>query len=161
MKKLLVLLMMLAGFAGQSFAQDAVLDKKTDKLSLMKNAVKYATKADAYSAYCSDKPSSLASDYLDQFYLKKSVTIAQKDELASVMEQEVQAFVEMLQKDQPSCKDMEFMMGRLKVMRKLKDVSYLLNGIDPTTLPPDNIPELEQLILSKDPENSMSPASMQ
>ncbi len=136
-----------AVFAGQAFAQEAV--EPIDPMDLMKDAVKYATKADAYNAYCSEEPSSMASDYLDQFFLKESVTIAQKDELASVMEKEVQAFLDKIQKEQPKCDDLEFMMGRLEVMRKLKDASYLLNGVDPATLPKDNIPELEDLILPK------------
>jgi hypothetical protein len=138
------------GFASLAQAQEAV-----EPIDLMKRAVEYATKADAYSAYCSEEPSSMASDYLDKFYLDESVTIAQKDELASVMEKEVQAFVEKLRKDTPSCDDLEFMMGRLEAMRKLKDVSYLLNGVDPATLPKDNIPELEELMLHRDTEGSM------
>ncbi len=130
----------------------ALVDAKS--FELMKQAIKFATKADAYNAYCSDKPSSMASDYLDRFYLDDSVTIAQKDELAGVMEQEAKGFLEQLQKNKPSCKDLEFMVMRLEIMRKLKDVSYLLNGVDPATLPPDDIPELKDL-LSKKPKDFM------
>ena len=146
MKRLLVLLVSCVGLAGQAYAQG---EETPDRFTLMKQAVKYATKADSYSAYCSDEPSSMASNYLDSFFLEAGVTIAQKDELASIMEKEVQSFLARLKEDKPSCSDLEFMMGRLEIMRKLKDVSYLLNGVDPATLPPDNIPNLEDLMLPR------------
>jgi|GEM_PF-1881995 len=137
-------------FAGQLQAQE----EKT-RIDLMKMAVKYATKADAYNAYCSDEPSSMSSDYLDRFDLDESVTIAQKGALVDVMDKELQDFLAWLEKDHPSCEDLEFMMGRLEVMRKLKDASYLLNGVDPATLPKDNIPELEDLLLPKSADKVM------
>ena len=154
MKIFLFTCMALAGFTGQALAQGAVAEQQVDHMALMKTAVKYATIADAYNAYCSESPSTMASNYLDQFYLREDVTIVQKDELAGVMETEVNKFLANLQQNQPSCEDVEFMLGRLDAMRKLKDVSYLLNGVDPATIPDDDASELRDLLLSHDKKQS-------
>ncbi len=159
MRKYIGLLAVCAGvitFPPQGYAQEQQAPSKAEEhINLMKRAVKFATKADAYNAYCSESPSTLASNYLDQFYLDESVSIAQKDELATVMEKEVKVFVELIQKDKPSCENVDFMLGRLEAMRELKNVSYLLNGIDPATIPEDNIPELKELLLSHDAKEPM------
>ena len=128
-----------------------------DSFTLMKRAVEYATKADAYNAYCSD-PSSMASDYLDHFYTEEGVTTRQKEELAGVMEKEAQDFLAWLKKDEPVCTDLEFMMRHLEVMRKLRDVSYRLNGVDPATLPQDDIdiPNLDDLLPQRSGGESFS-----
>ncbi|MCK5374572.1 MAG: hypothetical protein KAJ40_04755 [Alphaproteobacteria bacterium] len=154
MRKLIGLCILLAGlmcFVKSGYAQDAQKDDipvVTDTYSLMRQAVEYATKADAYNAYCSE-PSSMASNFLDKFGQSQDITLEQKAALTLLMEQVVQNFSQWLGKDRPSCTDLEFMMGRLEVMSKLKDVSYLLNGVDPATLPEDNIPELKDLISEK------------
>ena len=149
-----LLLVDLVSFSGVVNAQEGT-EAVPDRYTQMKQAVEYATKGDAYNAYC-DKPSSMASDYLDRFFKEEGLTPQQKEALADVMEKEVRDFLAWLQKDQPSCEDLEFMMGRIEIMRKLRDVSYLLNGVDPATLPPDNIPELKDLLPSRSLDKALS-----
>lgn len=138
-----LLLFILVFMATPCHAQEA------DRYVLMKQAVEYSTKADAYNAYC-DEPSSLSSAFLDRFDVQDDLSVEQKGELVSIMEDTVQKFVRWFKKDSPDCKALNFMMGRLEVMRKLKDVSYLLNGVDLSSLPPDNIPELKDLMINKE-----------
>ncbi|MFP4097609.1 MAG: hypothetical protein ACLFP8_05850 [Alphaproteobacteria bacterium] len=126
-----------------------------DRFSLMQQAIEYSTKADAYNAYCSE-PSSMSSGFLDKFDLESDVTIEQKKVLVILMENVVKDFKQWLEEERPKCNDVEFMLGRLEVMRKLKDVSYLLNGVDPATLPEDNIPELRSMLLPKR-DDSLAP----
>ena len=156
MRKLIGLCVLFAGLMcfvmmGYCYAQNVQNDNipvATDTYGLMRQAVEYATKADAYNAYCSE-PSSMASNFLDKFDQSQDITLEQKAVLTLSMEQVVQDFSQWLKKDRPSCTDLEFMIGRLEVMHKLKDVSYLLNGVDPAILPEDNIPELKDLISEK------------
>lgn len=146
----------LAIYFATTFTVGQVLAQEQNRFEIMKQTVNYATKADSYNAYCNE-PSSMASDYLDRFYNDEVLSMSQKNELVGVMEEQVQNFLKWLKEKEPNCNDVAFMMGRLEVMRKLKDVSYIINGVDPASLPPDNIPELEKLLPQATSQNITPP----
>ena len=116
-----------------------------EDFSLMEEAVFYSAQADAYGAYC-NKESDLAQSFIDQFRDKKGISEEQEEGLTSrkgkVFEEQKGA----LEVQAQDCKNLDFMMARLEVMKQLKDVSYRLNGIDPETIPSPDIPKLDALI---------------
>ncbi len=119
---------------------------KPDEFTLMKQAVEYSTKADVYNAHCK-KPSNLADNFIKKFEEKRGLKGDKKLILLGIQDrykEETQNKIKGV-----GCKDLEFMMKRLEIMRHLKDVSYILNGVDPSTLPKDNIPEIEGLLPPK------------
>ena len=119
---------------------------KLDEFTLMKQAVEYSTKADVYNAHCK-KESSLADSFIEKFEEKRGLKGKKKATILGLQKkykEETQAIVKGV-----DCKDIEFMLKRLEIMRHLKDVSYILNGVDPSTIPEDNIPDLEGLLPPK------------
>lgn len=123
-----------------AFAEDI-----SDDLQLMNQAVGFAAQADTYNVYCG-KESNLAQDFIDKFKDNKRASEKELDLLAHVKDKNVQKTQDLIKTDGKGCKDIEFMLARLQVMRALKDVSYLLNGVKKEDIPQDNIPELEQLL---------------
>ncbi len=115
------------------------------KPDLMEQAVEYGAKADAYNAHC-DKESHLADSFIEKFIEKRGISSDKAQNLRDLRDKEAKATRFALAKDAKTCKDLEFMMVRLDVMRKLKDISYLLNGVDPATLPEDQFPNIEELL---------------
>lgn len=112
---------------------------------LMARAVIFATQADAYNAHCG-KESALAADFLDIFNEKEGVSEEERTALNTLHQTNKDDTIRNLEAEQKSCKDVQFMLKRLTIMRELKDASYRLNGVDPETLPQDFIPELEGLL---------------
>lgn len=131
-----------------SLAQQARAEKQgVDDLSLMKQVIEYAATADVYGAFC-DKPSSLADGFMGKF----NRSVKEKNDLLALKLKYGQETKAKLEKDGLTCKNLDFMMQRYEIMRKLKDASYLLNGVDPSTLPQQNIPDLEGLMPARDPK---------
>lgn len=126
-----------------------------DEYELMKQAVQYSAEADAQSAYC-DKESTMADDFIEKFEQKRNLTPAHKKELYILKDKNFNAVKDELTKEKTDCKDLKFMVKRLELMKKLKDVSYILNGVDPSTLPETNIPNLEELM----PPRSVDPSTL-
>lgn len=131
-----------------SFVGSAYAEKSLDDFSLMREAVEYSAKADAYNEYC-EQSSSMASDFIDKFEKRGALTPQQKQELIALQATQSKTELSSLQAEEVVCKDLQFMLKRLEVMRKLKDVSYLLNGVDPSTIPEKTIPNLEDLLPPK------------
>ena len=131
-----------------SMPANAAAQAKADDFELMKQAVEYSAQADVYNAHCKQE-SSLAKDFIDKFEEKRALSSQQKNELIALQAQHRLETENQIKETGEGCKGLEFMMRRLEVMRKLKDVSYLLNGVDPSTLPQDNIPDLEHLLPPK------------
>ena len=119
-----------------------------DDFALKKKAVVYAAQADAYGAHC-QKESDLAQGFIVRFREEKALTKAQDDDLSKVSLDNKNETISNLNKMGADCKDIEFMLKRLEIMRMLKDVSYLLNGVAPEDIPKDNIPALDELMPPK------------
>jgi len=119
---------------------------KIDEFMLMKQAVEYSTKADVYNAHCK-KESSLADSFIEKFEEKRGIKGSKKSILMVLQAKQRKETLDKVKG--VDCKDLEFMMKRLEIMRHLKDVSYILNGVDPSTIPEDNIPDLEGLLPAK------------
>lgn len=137
MKRILLLSLLVPTLA---FAADQPND-----YDLMKKAVAYSAKADAYNVYC-DKDSNLALRFIDKFVEKRNISEEHQAELHAINDSELKAIKDELQEEKPTCKNLDFMMKRFQVMRELKDVSYLLNGIDPKTAEDPDIPNIEDLL---------------
>lgn len=112
---------------------------------LMTQAVAYGAVADANNHYC-DKESDLSNSFINKFVETKKVSGDVADKLKALREQQYNKRLSSLKADAKPCEDLEFMMVRLDMMRKLKDISYRLNGVAEEDIPKDNIPALEHLM---------------
>ena len=137
------------------FPVNAHAQTDADEYTLMKQAVQYSAEADAQSAYC-DKESTMADDFIKKFEEKRNLTPAHKKELHALRDKDFNAATEELTKAKTDCKDLKFMVKRLELMKKLKNVSYILNGVDPSTLPEPDMPNLEELM----PPRTVDPATL-
>lgn len=114
-------------------------------MDLRQAAILYGAQADAFNIYC-EKDSALAQSLMTKFSKEESVS---EDDMAlfqEIKEASFSAAYQALKKVVPDCKNVDFMMGRLKLMQKLRDVSYRLNGVDPETVPQPEIPDIEELL---------------
>ncbi len=152
MKKICTLLCVFALFLPIA----AKAKPNADEFELMKQAIEHSAQADVYNAHC-DKNSTLADDFIQKFENKRGITDTQKSRLTAIKQQNVAMAQKVIEGASEGCKSLDFMMKRIDVMRKLKDVSYLLNGVDPATLPPDNIPNLEDLLPPRSKTNFPDP----
>lgn len=114
--------------------------------SLKKKAIVLSARADSYAAFC-EKESAMSDGYLARFREDKDVSEEQVTELASLLQTEKTQTMALLKSEGRGCKDLEFMLKKLEIMRELKDVSYLLNGVAEEDIPKDNIPNLDDLML--------------
>tara|TARA_R110001592_G_scaffold20926_22_gene84846 strand:- start:2338 stop:2889 length:552 start_codon:yes stop_codon:yes gene_type:complete len=146
MKKILTLLYLVALFLPA--AAHAKVDVHADEFGLMKQAVELSAKADVYNAYC-NKSSSFADDFIEKFEEAKGLGKGKVTTLRNLQAKSAKETAEALKSKNAQCKDLEFMMQRLEVMRDLKDVSYLLNGVDPSTLPQLDMPDIKALLPPK------------
>ena len=112
---------------------------------LMEQAVRYSSQADAYNVYCA-KESDLAGGFIQQLYENRDLSDEQWQNLLALKGKIFDITSASLKEKAQDCKALEFVMPRLDVMQKLKDVSYLLNGIDPKTLPAPETPNIEDLL---------------
>ncbi len=127
-------------------AQAAPPISEQDEPLLMIRSVLLSAKADAYAAYC-DKETALAKGFIAQFHDKRGLTEDQVSKFESLRSGIHGSTLKTLEDEGKDCQDLGLMMARFDVMQKLKDVSYLLNGIDPETLPKNpDIPNLEDLL---------------
>ncbi len=115
---------------------------------LMARAVAYSAVADANNFYC-DKPSDLAGSFIAKFVETQKVNENRAEQLKELKDSQYTKRLEKLKDDAKSCEDLEFMVVRLDTMRKLKDISYMLNGVAKEDIPPDNLPDLELLMPPK------------
>ncbi len=122
----------------------AMAGEKPD-FELMAKAVIYATQADAYNQYC-EKESEMALHFLEKFKTVKSTSEKEYNALETLYKNNKDETNRILNEKKTECKDVEFMIKRLTIMRQLKNISYMLNGVDPSTLPSDMMPELEGLL---------------
>jgi len=124
-----------------AFAEDSDFE-------LMARAVAFSAVADANNAYC-DKDSNLATSFISKFIETKRITDDQSKKLKSLRDEQYSARLDKLKTDAKTCEDLEFMVVQLDTMRKLKDVSYRLNGVAEEDIPPDNLPDLEHFMPPK------------
>lgn len=122
-----------------------VLAEESVDTELMTQAVAYSAVADANNFYC-EKHSNLSNDFIDKFVETKKVSGEGEVKLRELRDLQYKKRLETLKADEILCDDLEFMMIRLDMMRKLKDISYRLNGVPEEDIPPDNIPDLEGLM---------------
>ncbi len=118
-------------------AQEAQNDSE-----LMRKAVTYAAQSDAYNLYCENE-TALAQKFIDKLVESKRASEEQEKNLVSLMDKNKSETYQNLKNE---CKNVEFMLKRLEIMRALKNVSYLLNGVAPEDIPEDNIPNIEDLM---------------
>ncbi len=118
-----------------------------DDYALMERAVVHAARVDAYNAYC-ESESTLSEDFIVKFREARGISEVQVQALVALKESTYGAEEALLAEEGKGCKDVAFMLKRLEVMRELKDISYLLNGIDPETIPGPEIPDMEALLPS-------------
>ncbi len=148
MKRIIFSLIFSAFFIGGSlsFAEGKV---KGDA-ELMIEAVVYGAQADAFGVHCGDE-ATFADRFIQKFSERKDAT---EKVIAYLIELQLDNFTKMskvLESSEKDCKDLEVMMRRLEVMQKLKEVSYLLNGVDPKDIPKnDLLPELEGMLPNGD-----------
>lgn len=112
-------------------------------------AISLAAQADAMAAHCG-KPSTLAADYLKTFESQK-VEAAMMAGLKTLRTKTTAETKEKIEADKADCKNVDFLLKRLEVMRALKNVAYELNGVDPATVK-DNIPPVELLDPGRPPK---------
>ncbi len=123
-------------------------EEVTSGFALKEKAVAYAAQVDAYGLYC-EKEATLADHFLTRFREGKVLTVAQDKRLVAVRDKNKNDTSLKLKADAKECDDLEFMLKKLEIMRGLKDVSYLLNGVAQEDIPKDNIPALEALLPPK------------
>jgi len=111
----------------------------------MIGAVHYAAQADAYATYC-EKETTLSDGFIEKFKEKRGLSDQQLKGLNTLKTVRKTETFDALQELEKDCKDTEFMLARLELMKSLKDVSYQLNGVDPETLPEPDLPSLEELL---------------
>lgn len=126
----------------------SALAEEASDFELMARAVAYSAVADANNAYC-EKQSDLANSFIDKFIETKRVDAEQTESLKALRDEQYSKREADLKAEAKPCEDLEFMVLRLDTMRKLKDVSYLLNGVAKEDIPPDNLPDLENLMPPK------------
>ncbi len=127
---------------------------------LMARAVINATQADVYNQFC-EKESAIADQFLEKFKAMETVPEKEYNALVTLRDKNITDTNRKIKESGRSCKDVEIMISRLQIMRELKDVSYLLNGVDPATLPPDPMPDLETLLPARsDPMPVLPPAEL-
>lgn len=124
---------------------NAFAQASSSDILLMESAVRHSSQADAYNIYC-DKESDLAGGFIEQLYENRDLSNEQWKSLLAIKAEILDLTSASLKEKGQDCKALEFMMPRLEVMQKLKDVSYLLNGINPKTLPAPNAPNIEDLL---------------
>ncbi len=128
------------------FASAQVFAQVEDtRFELMARAVIYAAQADSYNGFCG-KDSAMAEEFLSKFRVMKNISETQYQALEGLHVKNKSDTDRTLNEGGKVCKDVDFMLTRLQIMRELKDVSYQLNGVDPSTLPPDTMPDLEGLL---------------
>ncbi len=132
-------------------AQEPVNEEQDEKLLMIKSII-LSGRADAHNIHC-EKETGIANSFINTFQEKRGLT----DDLAKqykalsdkVQEQTLKAIGEL---DKP-CSDLDMMMLQLEVMKDLRNVSYLLNGIDPKSVPMNaDMPNLEDLLPAPSPE---------
>lgn len=124
-------------------------DPPDDENALMMQAVFYGAQADAYNHYCGSD-SALSDSFIKKFKEKRNTSPAHHDIFTHIKDEEYDATLQKLKSAAMDCKKVDFMLARLHVMKSLKDVSYWLNGIDPSTLPEPEMPALEALLPQPD-----------
>ncbi|MGH1457180.1 MAG: hypothetical protein ACRBDI_10395 [Alphaproteobacteria bacterium] len=128
------------------------------EFEMMARAVIYATQADSYNLFC-EKDSDIAEKFLSKFKDMKDLSENEYAALVTLRDKNKIDTARKLKEGGKACSDVEFMLSRLQVMRELKDVSYLLNGVDPATLPPDTMPDLETLLPPRSEPISQLPST--
>lgn len=116
-----------------------------DRAALRSQAVTYSAQADAYNSLCESK-TKFADNFISKFSENDELSEQGAADLKILRDKHYQVTLDRIEKKGIDCSALEYMLLRLQVMRKLKDVSYRLNGVDPSTLPPDNIPDIEGLL---------------
>ena len=133
-----------------SFVFPAYAEEKLSEAELMKRAVVYSSKSDAYSVFC-EKDGVMAQTFITKFLETNKITSEQAEGFKVLARKNFSETMTELQEGGKACATVDVMIKRFEVMRELKNVSYLLNGVDPSTLPQDpNIPSIEQLMPSSE-----------
>lgn len=115
------------------------------KPNLKTQAVTLAARTDAHNMYC-DKKSTLTTDFINKFIETEQINTEETTRLRALHQLEYNKTITHLKQDAKPCEDLEFMLKRLQIMRKLKDISYQLNGVKKQDIPPDNIPDIDGLL---------------
>lgn len=134
--------------ATSGFAARAAESKPLD-YTLAKDAISLSSQTDAYNMHCK-KETKLAKNFIKKF-TEKGLAKDKVEELETIHKKAYGLTEEKLKKENPDCKNVDFLLAQLEVMRALKETSYRLNGIDPATVPNqlDSIPDID-LLLPKD-----------
>ncbi len=114
----------------------------------MKQAVEHSAAVDAHHRHC-EKESILALEFIQKFQNNRKITKQETKILTDIGGLSFQGTSQALDEAGKSCKEIDVIMQKYETMRKLKDVSYMLNGIDPKTLPEPKIPNLKDLLPPK------------
>lgn len=138
--KTVFLILPLLCFPLIAYAQEAENDSE-----LMSKAVTYAAQSDAYNLYCENE-TALAQKFIDKLVVAKRASEEQEKTLIYLMDKNKSETYQNLKNEGGECKNVEFMLKRLEIMRALKNISYLLNGVAPEDIPEDNIPNIEDLM---------------
>ncbi len=113
---------------------------------LMVGTVVYGAQADAFSVHC-EQDATFAQRFIVKFSAREDATDDVVQYLQQIQRDNFGKMLGALKESEKPCKDIEVMLKRLDVMQKLKEVSYLLNGVDPKDIPKSNvIPELKELM---------------
>lgn len=144
----LIILNMLRFLIILFFIPSIALASEEASSELMVKAIAYSAVADANNAYC-EKESSLADSFISKFIETKKITAQKAEQFRDLKNLQYKKRLEKLQVDAKPCEDLEFMVVRLDTMRKLKNISYRLNGVAEEDIPPDNLPDFEHLLPPK------------
>ncbi len=120
-------------------------EEETDPWLLMQDAVKYSAQADAYGIYC-EKEAVLAAGFIKKFEEQGRLSEEEVQELTDIKIKSFKETYDTLKTNAQECKEINFMTAWVDVMKQLKDVSYLINGVDPETVPKKMPPEIGELL---------------
>lgn len=131
------------------FSSQAKAEKPLKELSyfeVMQRSVSVAAKSDAYGDYCA-RPSQMAQTLTALFLKKEKIDAEQAKVFKALGEKTYQETKATLEAQALDCGMIDVTMQRYEIMRELKNLSYMLNGVKAQDIPADPpIPSMETMV---------------
>ncbi len=150
--KYFVLPLLLACVAFPVMAQEPVTEEQDEKLLMIKSVI-LSSQADAHNEHC-EKETDMAGNFIRTFQKKRGLTEDEAKQYHALSDKVHKQAMEHIKDVNKPCSDLDMMMMQLEVMKDLRNVSYLLNGIDPKSVPMNaDLPNLEDLLPAPSPDS--------
>ncbi len=104
-------------------------EEQREPFQIFYEAIELAAKVDAYNAFC-DQDSTFRTDFIER--AQKDRVIEPENQEFSALQEEVYAQTMRALKDQnPECRDLEFLLDKLAIVKELKTVTMEINAAEP------------------------------